>query len=160
MEHGSIETLYNDIAQKINDMIPVEWNEVCLYAEVLDDSAEINFYYSLKEKEHKFLYSHNIPEDFKVSEEIYESLLIELHDLFKELHTLENTEKWTNLTLKLDINGKFSLELDYSDVLNQGMNGSQRRAIWAYENLGILPKRKVIREFLDEYIKNKDKNND
>ncbi|MEH6872250.1 immunity protein YezG family protein [Bacillus safensis] len=40
--------------------------------------------------------------------------------------------------------------------MNQGINGSQRRAIWAYENLGILPKRKSVREFLNQYIKNKE----
>ncbi|MEH7739375.1 immunity protein YezG family protein, partial [Bacillus pumilus] len=77
----------------------------------------------------------------------------------QQAYELINPEKWTNLTLKLDANGKFSLDLNYDDVLNQGINGSQRRAIWAYENLGILPKRKSVKEFLDQYIKNKEKGN-
>ncbi|MFJ5965886.1 antitoxin YezG family protein [Bacillus sp. NPDC093026] len=161
MELEKLDSLYGEIAQTVNEMIPKEWDEVCLYAEILDDSAEINFYYRLK-GETEFLYSHNIPEDHHVSKSIYNDLLIKLHDLFEELqqaYELINPEKWTNLTLKLDANGKFSLDLNYEDVLNQGINGSQRRAIWAYENLGILPKRKSVKEFLDQYIKNKEKGN-
>ncbi|PRS47452.1 immunity protein YezG family protein [Bacillus sp. MZGC1] len=161
MELEKLDSLYGEIAQTVNEMIPKEWDEVCLYAEILDDSAEINFYYRLK-GETAFLYSHNIPEDHHVSKSIYNEFLIKLHDLFEELqqaHELINPEKWTNLTLKLDANGKFSLDLNYEDVLNQEINGSQRRAIWAYENLGIHPKRKSVREFLDQYIKNKDKSN-
>lgn len=161
MELEKLDSLYGEIAQTVNEMIPKEWDEVCLYTEILDDSAEINIYYRLK-GETKFLYSHNIPEDHHVSKSIYNDFLIKLHDLFEELqqaYELINPEKWTNLTLKLDANGKFSLDLNYDDVLNQGINGSQRRAIWAYENLGILPKRKSVKEFLDQYIKNKEKGN-
>ncbi|WP_111292757.1 immunity protein YezG family protein [Bacillus safensis] len=158
MELEKLDTLYGEITHTINEMIPKDWEEVCLYAEILDDSAEINFYYRLK-GESEYRYSHNIPEDHHVSESIYNEFLIKLHDLFEELqqvYELINPEKWTNLTLKLNANGKFSLELDYEDVLNQGINGSQRRAIWVYENLGILPKRKSVREFLDQYIKTKE----
>ncbi len=32
----------------------------------------------------------------------------------------------------------------------------KRIAIWAYENLGAYPKRNSVREFLDQYIKNKE----
>ncbi|MCM2988283.1 antitoxin YezG family protein [Bacillus safensis] len=161
MELEKLDTLYGEIAQTINEMIPKEWEEVCLYAEILDDSAEINFYYILMD-ENEYRYSHNIPEDHQVSESIYNEYLIKLHDLFEELqqvYELINPEKWTNLTLKLDANGKFSLDLDYEDVLNQGMFSSEREVIWAYEHIGIYPKRESLREFLEEYIKNKEENN-
>lgn len=161
MELEKLDTLHGKIAQTVNEMIPKDWDEVCLYAEILDDSAEINFYYRLK-GENEYRYSHNIPEDHNVSESIYNEYLIKLHDLFEELqqaYVLINPEKWTNLTLKLDANGKFSLDLDYEDVLNQGMYSSEREAIWAYEHLGIYPKRESLREFLEEYIKNKKEDN-
>lgn len=134
-----------------------EWDEVCLYAEILDDSAEINFYYRLK-GETAFLYSHNIPEDHHVSKSIYNEFLIKLHDLFEELqqaYELINPEKWTNLTLKLDANGKFSLDLNYDDVLNQGINGSQRRAIWATKILEYFLKENQLKNFLINILRTK-----
>ncbi|MEH6872647.1 immunity protein YezG family protein, partial [Bacillus safensis] len=58
MELEKLDSLYGEIAETVNEMIPKEWDEVCLYAEILDDSAEINFYYRLK-GETAYLYSHN-----------------------------------------------------------------------------------------------------
>ncbi|MEH7231861.1 immunity protein YezG family protein, partial [Bacillus safensis] len=56
MELEKLDSLYGEIAETVNEMIPKEWDEVCLYAEILDDSAEINFYYRLK-GETAYLYS-------------------------------------------------------------------------------------------------------
>lgn len=65
-------------------MIVAEWNKVVLYSEILDDSREVYFFFNTKNSE-EFIYSHDIPAHYQVSEQIYDDLLIELQDLFDEL---------------------------------------------------------------------------
>lgn len=38
--------LYQKIAEQINEIIPSEWEKVALYAEILDDSSEVYFFFS------------------------------------------------------------------------------------------------------------------
>ncbi|MFC9277423.1 TIGR01741 family protein, partial [Bacillus spizizenii] len=84
MDTPKMGDLYQRIANQINEMIPSEWENVYLYAEILDDSSEVYFYFNIPGK-NEFLYSHNIPEHFNVSEDIYDDLLIELQESFEEL---------------------------------------------------------------------------
>lgn len=35
--------LYQKIAEHLNEMIPSQWKKIILYAEILDDSADIYF---------------------------------------------------------------------------------------------------------------------
>ncbi|MEG7380862.1 TIGR01741 family protein [Bacillus subtilis] len=71
----------------------------------------------------------------------YTSVLIELQELFEELREefkANNQDTWTNLTLKLENTGKFSIDYDYTDVIASDLNGTHRQAVWEYKNLGIL----------------------
>lgn len=77
MEIEKMGVLYQTIAEQINEMIPAEWNKVALYAEILDDSREVYFFFNTKNSE-EFIYSHDIPQHYQVSEQIYDDLLIEL----------------------------------------------------------------------------------
>ncbi|WP_281515174.1 TIGR01741 family protein, partial [Bacillus licheniformis] len=100
METEKMEKLYQEIAEGINEIIPTEWEKVYLYAEILDDSSEVFFYFNVPQNK-DYIYSHNIPEHFNVSEDIYDELLFELHDLFEDLQNefkQNNSEVWTNLT--------------------------------------------------------------
>lgn len=84
METEKMEQLYQKIAEHLNEMIPSQWEKIVLYAEILDDSADIYFYFTTPSNS-GYLFSHYIPEHFDVSEEIYDQLLIELQELFEEL---------------------------------------------------------------------------
>lgn len=64
--------IYQQIAEGINEIIPSEWERVILYAEILDDSSEVFFYFNTPHSE-DFIYSLNIPDHYHVSEEIYGS---------------------------------------------------------------------------------------
>ncbi|MDZ7431005.1 DUF600 family protein, partial [Bacillus amyloliquefaciens] len=102
-----------------------------------------------------YLFSHYIPEHFDVSEEIYDQLLIELQELFEELKAefkLGNQDIWTNLTLKLENTGKFSIDYNDDDVLSSERDDLQRRDVWKYQNLGILPEDENDKEFVISYF--------
>lgn len=161
METKEMENLYREIAEYLNELIPVEWDTIWMYAEMLDDSASALFYFTVPDKE-EYYYSHNIPEQFQVSEDIYDSLLINLQRKLRRLreeYAEGTSDKWTTVTMKLTALGKMSINFDYEDILSLGINMPKRIAIWAYENLGIYPKRKSVRDFLEEYIENKEENN-
>lgn len=146
--------LYQKIAEHLNEMIPSQWKKIILYAEILDDSADIYFYFTTPNNS-DYLFSHYIPEHFDVSEEIYDQLLIELQELFEELKEefkLGNQDIWTNLTLKLENTGKFSIDYNYDDVLSSELDDLQRRDVWKYQNLGILPKDEDDKEFVINYL--------
>ncbi|WP_276736570.1 immunity protein YezG family protein [Bacillus sp. (in: firmicutes)] len=154
METVKIGELYQKIAEYLNEMIPSQWEKIVLYAEILDDSADIYFYFTTPNNS-DYLYSHYIPEQFNVCEEIYDQLLIELQELFEELKEefkLGNQDIWTNLTLKLENTGKFSIDYNYDDVLSSELDDLQRRDVWKYQNLGILPKDEDDKEFVINYF--------
>lgn len=149
-----MEKLYQEIAEGINEIIPTEWEKVYLYAEILDDSTEVFFYFNMPQNE-EYIYSHNIPERFNVSEDIYDELLFELHDLFEDLQKEfkeNNSGVWTNLTLILESSGRFSIDYNYDDVIESDLNGSQRQIVWEYKNLGILPNDEDNKRFLENYL--------
>lgn len=57
----------------------------------------------IQKNSEEFIYSHDIPEYYQVSAQIYDNLLIELQDLFDELRDewkANNSDVWTNLTFK------------------------------------------------------------
>lgn len=147
--------LYQKIAEHLNEMIPSQWEKIVVYAEILDDSADIYFYFTTPNNNSDYLFSHYIPELFDVSEESYDQLLIELQELFEELKEefkLDNQDIWTNLTLKLENIGKFSIDYNYDDVLSSELDDLQRRDVWKYQNLGILPKDEDDKEFVINYF--------
>ncbi|MFT0803485.1 antitoxin YezG family protein [Bacillus swezeyi] len=154
METEKMEKLYQQLAEGINEIIPTEWEKVYLYAEILDDSTEVFFYFNMPQNE-EYIYSHNIPEHFNVSEDIYDELLFELHDLFEDLQKEfkeNNSGVWTNLTLIFESSGRFSIDYNYDNVIESGLNGSQRQIVWEYKNLGIFPNDEDNKRFLENYL--------
>ncbi len=63
MENQKMGELYQKIAEHLNEMIPSQWEKIVLYAEILDDSADIYFYFTTPTNG-DYLYSHYIPEQF------------------------------------------------------------------------------------------------
>ncbi|WP_342008074.1 TIGR01741 family protein [Bacillus sp. YBsi01] len=149
-----MQDLYQFICEKLNDIIPCEWAKVYLYAEVLNDSTMVLFYFRTPEN-NQIIYSQDIPSHYNVSKDIFKTLLRELRELFEELkteHRNNNNDVWTNLTLTLDRSGEFQLDYNYDDILASELDGYERSAIWEYKNLGILPEDEDDKEFVISYL--------
>lgn len=157
METKKMAEIYGKIANKVNDIIPDEWGKVWLYGEVLDDSSEVYFYfYSITRK--KIIYSHDIPNEYKVNNSMYEDLLFELVDIIQELnleYKEDNESVWTNLTFLLDNTGKFNIKYNYDDILNSDFTAGERQIIWEYEILGVEPEVEQYKEMLNKYLESK-----
>ncbi|GKU78140.1 immunity protein YezG family protein [Paenibacillus sp. L3-i20] len=157
METSRMGQLYQEIAEKLNEIIPVNWKEIHLYAEVIyEDSTMVYFYFNTHEMD-KYTYYYYIPKNFNVDKSIFNKMMDELYKKIEELH-LEfkdnNPEMWTNLTLKLESSGKFNISYDYEDVLSSELTNIERRMIFVYKNLGTLPEDENDRKFLEDYLKN------
>ncbi|MEC0985401.1 immunity protein YezG family protein [Bacillus safensis] len=155
-----IEENYKEIAEIINEMIPVEWDKVWMYAEIVDDSSEVNFYFCNPGNE-ELIYGHNIPEKYSVSNSIYKELLLKLLHSFEDLkkeYVKNGLGDWSTAILKMEQPGKFSIEYGYEDIYSLGIDGDQRIAVWEYETFGFLPDDEEDKEAVLNYIKNKDDN--
>ena len=59
---------YEEIANKLDEMSPVEWTKIAMLAEDLGTSCAAGVYFFTKDN--KIYYNHNIPEDFNVERSI------------------------------------------------------------------------------------------
>ncbi|EDW23344.1 DUF600 family protein [Bacillus pumilus] len=155
-----LEINYKKIAESINELIPCDWDKVWMYAEILDDSAEIVFYFN-EQNEKEYVNGHQIPHKYNVSKSTYIHLLYELSEIFEELkktYIQNDLGAWTTATLQLDVSGKFTIDFGYEDVYSLGIDNVQRIAVWEYENFGFLPDDEEDKEAVLNYLKNKDNN--
>lgn len=155
-----IEENYKEIAEIINEMIPVEWDKVWMYAEIVDDSSEVNFYFCNPDSE-ELIYGHNIPEKYSVSNSIYKELLLKLLHSFEDLkkeYVKSGFGDWSTAILKMEQPGKLSIEYGYEDIYSLGIDGDQRIAVWEYETFGFLPDDEEDKEAVLNYIKSNDDN--
>ncbi|MFK4345119.1 MULTISPECIES: antitoxin YezG family protein [unclassified Paenibacillus] len=156
---NQMDRLYPQIAEHVLDMIPEDkWHEIYLYAEISDDSSNVYFYFNTSENG-DFIYSHDIPEKYSVSEKNYDDLLLELQAKFEELRKIfinNDQEAWTNLTLILKYPGKLNIQYNYENIIASNLTSTQRQMIFEYKHLGFLPINESNRKVLEGYLNNQD----
>ncbi|ACK92486.1 immunity protein YezG family protein [Bacillus cereus] len=155
METNEMEKLYQNIAGILNDMIPVDWLKIYLYAEVSEDSRQV-FFYFYSADESAPIYSLDIVEKYNVEGHYCEELEDELYECFTELwHEFERQkqEKWTNLTFTLNNSGEFNIDYDYSDLSE--VDSYEQQIIWEYKHMGIVADGDRPKAIIDRYIAEK-----
>lgn len=151
-----LEKNYKQIAESINELIPCDWDKVWMYAEILDDSAEIVFYFK-EQNGNEYVNGHQIPHKYSVNKSTYIHLLYELSEIFealKKAYIQNDLGAWTTATLQLDHKVEFSIEYGYDDVYSLGIDNVQRIAVWEYETFGFLPEDEEDKEAVLNYLKN------
>ncbi|EJP1013142.1 TPA: TIGR01741 family protein, partial [Staphylococcus aureus] len=76
--------MYNEIANEISGMIPVEWEKVYTIAYVNDRGGEVVFNYTKPNSDDLNYYTY-IPREYNVSEKVFYDLWTDLYRLFKKL---------------------------------------------------------------------------
>lgn len=148
---------YSEIAQKLDEIIPVKWNEIIMYAEEVGDVSSVSFYFYIDNCE-TIHYSGDIPDEFNISRNIFNSLLRELRQFNKNLWLeFKNAEEstWSSLTFYLDSNWKFKVKFGYER--NAEIGHLEREIRWAYDELGIIPENDYEKKLLEEYLKEQGK---
>lgn len=158
-----IREIYEDIQRKIFYMIPEKWEEVYLYASVIErfrnvETGELFFYYIPKGILRKNpINVYEIPSKFNLEEAEYLRLVELLYDRIKvlrnEFKKLENSKIWSNLTITIK-DMKFLIEYNYEDLQNSEFDSYQRHIIWRskYLNMGLEKASKEEREIITSYM--------
>ncbi|GIN95556.1 hypothetical protein J6TS1_14260 [Siminovitchia terrae] len=152
MNEEQLDRLYQQIAEVVVETIPEEWSKVYLYGEVVEGSQTAYFYY-YPEGNNKPIYSHEITELFTVSEFEYTEKWHRLIDFIQELWRAfkdNGQEPWTNLTMAFDKIGKFNIDFNYDDLSN--IDPHERKTIWKYKHLDIIPKSNSGKKHLEKYL--------
>ncbi|KGR89577.1 antitoxin YezG family protein [Lysinibacillus sp. OL1_EC] len=108
--------IYKEIAQQVNDIIPVEWSNFYFNGEVKDKDGGVFFFFRPKDNEENYLFSHFIPRIYGVDKRVYNK---ELHKLFELIVKLQDVfinndqELWFSVTLLLNDKGKLNVHFDY-----------------------------------------------
>ncbi|WP_111292593.1 immunity protein YezG family protein [Bacillus safensis] len=153
----SIEHYYKKITGIINELIPVKWDKVWMYAEIVDDSSEVVFYFCNSD-DGELIFGHKIPQKFNISKSVYKELLLNMLHSFEKLkedYIKNGLGAWTTATLQLEKSGKLLIDYGHEDIYYLGLNGVQRRAVWKFETFGILPDEEEDKEAVLNFIKNK-----
>ena len=156
IDENRLTQYYSNIANKLEEIIPIEWDEIVMYAEEFGDVRAVHFYYKESNGE-EYKSGGKIPDDYGVSTKVYFGLLRELSKIINSLW-LEfinaGEEKWYTVTFKLDSDYKF--EIKYGYKINRRVSFFERKICWAYEQLNIIPEDSFEKKILDEYLQQKE----
>lgn len=163
-----IKEKYEDIQKILFYMIPEKWENLYLYASIIDkpnekSTGELFFYYipkSILKKNPVNVYE--IPSKFNIDEDQYGKLVEILYDSIKELRKEfknSNQELWSNITILIK-GTRFGIEYGYEDLNNDGLTSYERHIIWRYKYLGLSIDyaNKEEKEVLKKYIIDKELN--
>ncbi|SCT54203.1 TIGR01741 family protein [Staphylococcus aureus] len=153
--------MYNEIANEISGMIPVEWEQVFTIAYVTDQAGEVIFNYTKLGSEELNYYT-DIPKEYNVSVQVFDDLWMDLYDLFKNLRNLfkeEGLEPWTSCEFDFTRDGKLNVSFDYIDWKNTEFDQLGRENYYMYKKFGVLPEMEYemgeIKE-IEQYIKSQE----
>ena len=149
-----LDVLYREIAEKVNDMIPEEWNQFYYYGQVSDTGGRVYFFYK-SEQHGDFVYSLDIPKLFEINEKKFrndENELFLLSEKIRNVFIENQQELWFSFTIFLDDKGKFVMSYDYTNWFNTEYTVSKRQAIWKYKYLNKKPTVKRLQEALERYL--------
>ncbi|HDC7491516.1 TPA: TIGR01741 family protein [Staphylococcus aureus] len=152
---------YNEIANEINGMIPVDWEKVYVIAYVDDGGGQVIFYYTKPGNDELYYYS-SIVEDYNVLEEVFDDLWMELYRSFKKLRNIfkeESLEPWTSCEFDFTRDGNLNVSFDYIDWLNTEFDQLSLENYYMYKKFGVLPEMEYeinkIKE-IEQYIKSQE----
>ncbi len=129
-----------EIIYKVNDMIPVEWEELYINFEVDKTlSGSVIFFFKYKGEYHYYM---DIPSLFNISEDEFDNDFMELFDLggeMKKIFIEQGLAEWSGFTIKVDEQNKTSLDFDYAPWLESDFGPSARTSFFQYKYLGKQP---------------------
>ncbi|ASN04218.1 immunity protein YezG family protein [Virgibacillus necropolis] len=149
--------LYNEIAQQVNDMIPIEWENFYFNGEVKEREGGVFFFFKPKGEE-QYIFSHYIPKLYSVDKRAYNKELHKLFELTVELQkvfTDNDQEPWFSVTLLVNDTGKLNVHFDYTNWHESEFSPAARIEYFMYKygsnnkeklDLGLIERMKEFEE--------------
>ena len=120
-----IKKIYEEIQQKIFYAVPGKWEELYLYASIIDRLGMVQtgeMYFNFLPKgllKRKFINVYEVPSKYDIEEEEYMKLVKLLYEqikLLREEFEKENQKVWSNITISIK-NNRFKVEYNYDNLL-------------------------------------------
>ncbi len=145
------------LADKIDAMIPVEWEKLYYLGEVgQNKSSWSSVFYFVDAVTLDTVRFSDIPTVYQVSEQIYKGLLREVNMTLIQLYDAfiaAGQPRWNQAKLYIESSGKFSIDFSYEDADRQDWGPAKTEAVWAYETFGKMPAEgSFAKGLLDEYL--------
>ncbi len=151
---------YEKIQTCLFDLIPEKWEEIYLYASVIEEDNEIQtgemyFYYlpkGLLKKKPVNVYE--VPKKFNINETEYLKIVDVLYQTIKDLKqdfVDTNQKLWTNLTISI-AHCRFKVEFDYDKISKEEYASYVRHVIWRYKYLHLGGELKEERKIIENYL--------
>ena len=138
MFEAQLNEVYKQVAQKVSDMIPEEWNSFYLNAEITNKEGGVFFFFDTPRNVGNYIYSHDIPDIFNVSEKQYDGEYDELFDLTKEMQQIfidNDQEPWFSVTMIVNSEGKLKVHFDYINWTETEFGPTARIKYFEYKYL-------------------------
>ena len=155
--------IYDEIQRKIFNAVPGKWDELYLYASIIDrlgsvQTGEMYFYFMPKGiLRKKFINVYEIPSKYNIEEEEY-MRLVDL--LYKEIKLLrdeffnENQKVWSNITISIK-NNRFKIEYNYDTLIGGQAEYYDHHIFWRSKYLNIAPRGKKEKNAIEQYLINR-----
>lgn len=158
-----IKELYEEIQRKIFYAIPGKWDELYLYASVIErlgklQTGEMYFYFMPKGFiRRKYINVYEVPRKYDIEEEEYLKLVELLYQDIKKLREeFRKTQQpiWSNITLSI-CNNRFKIVYNYDKISGSNEEYFGHHIYWRYQNLQIEPRNKKEKEAMENYLVNR-----
>ena len=130
-----------EIVYKVNDMIPVEWDDLYINFEVDKTlSGGVIFFFKYNGEYHYYM---DIPSLFNISEDEFDNDFMELFDLggeMKKIFIEQGLAEWSAFTIKVDEQNKTSLDFDYAPWNESQFGPTARINFFRHQHLGFKPR--------------------
>lgn len=162
-----IKEIYDEIQRKIFYAVPGKWDELYLYASIIDrlgtiQTGEMYFYFLPKGIIRKnFINVYEIPFKYDIEEDEYMKVVEELYNeikLLREEFIKSGQKPWTNLTISIK-NSRFKIEYNYDNLLGGKDAYYDHHIYWRHKYLHIEPQGKKERQAYKNYLASKTQNN-
>lgn len=155
-----IKEIYEEIQRKIFYLIPEKWDELYLYASVIDrlgnfQTGEMYFYFLPKNLfKNKYVNVYEIPDKYNLEEKEYLKMVESLYDKIKELReefVKTNQMVWSNITISIR-NNRFKIEYNYDNLPSSQDFYYQHHIFWRYKYLRIEPHGRKENNAIESYL--------
>mgnify|MGYP003586300577 CR=1 FL=1 len=143
MFENELDEQLHEIAQTINNIIPVEWNDIYLNSEISNGDGEVLFYFNTVNNREEFIYSHDIPSKYGIPLSDYMDTFNKLMDISRAILKIlkdNNQPLWTSMILSIKNRKKISVEFDYTDWISSPFSINQRLNYFKFRYIGYQPK--------------------
>ena len=138
MLESDLNKIYQKIAEKVDEIIPIKWNAFYLNGEVDKKEGGVFFFFNTSDELDQYIYSHEIPDIFNVSEDDYDTQYIELFNFCIELQEkfIEyGQEPWYSFDMILQSNGKLNIHYGYTQWNKSDYGPTDRINYFQYKYL-------------------------